>query len=53
MAGEGIDFSWAVAKNKYRRFPVSAKKGNKHFQNLASQCLSREVVMRKLVHAFS
>jgi hypothetical protein len=51
MADKRIEYSWAAAKNKYRRFPVSAKKGKEHFQ--MSQCLSREVVMTKLVHAFS
>ncbi len=30
-AGEGIEYSWVAAKNKCRRFPVSAKKGKKHF----------------------
>ena len=53
MAGEGIEYSWAASKNKYRRFPVSAKKGKEHFRNLVSQCLSREVVTTKLVRAFS
>jgi hypothetical protein len=31
MAGEGIEYSWVAAKNKYRRFPVSTKKGKEHF----------------------
>jgi hypothetical protein len=53
MAGEGIEYSWAAAKNKYRRYPVSAKKGKEHFRNLVSQCLSREVITTKLVRAFS
>ncbi len=55
LAGEGIEYSWAASKNKYRRFPVSQKKGKDQFQKLVSECLSREVVTTEpeLVRAFS
>ncbi len=53
LAGEGIEYSWAASKNKYRRFPLSQKKGKDKFQKLVSECLSREVVMTELVRAFS
>ena len=53
LAGEGIEYSWAASKNKYRRFPVSQKKGKDQFRKLVSECLSREVVTTELVRAFS
>jgi hypothetical protein len=53
LAGEGIKYSWAASKNKYRRFPVGAKKGKEQFRNLVSECLSRQVITTKLVRAFS
>jgi hypothetical protein len=53
LAGEGIEYSWAASKNKYRRFPVSQKKGKEQFRKLVSECLSREVVTTELVRAFS
>ncbi len=47
--GEGIEYSWAASKKKKKRFPVSQKKGKDQFRKLASECLSREVVMTELV----
>jgi hypothetical protein len=40
-------------KTKYQRFPVGAKKGKDQFQNLVSECLSRQVITTTLVQAFS
>jgi len=48
LAGEGIEYSWAASKNKYRRFPVGAKKGKEQFRNLVSECLSRQVITTTL-----
>jgi hypothetical protein len=53
LAGEGIEYSWAASKNKYRRFPVGAKKGKEQFRNLVSECLSRQVITTTLAWAFS
>ncbi len=53
LADEGKEYSWAASKNKYRRFPVSQKKGKDQFRKLVSECLSREVVTKSLVQEFS
>jgi len=53
LAGEGIEYSWAAAKNKYRRVPVTVKKSKEQFRNLVRECLSRDVITTDLVRAFS
>jgi hypothetical protein len=32
MAGEGIKYSWGVAKSLYRRMPLDSKKGKSSFK---------------------
>ncbi len=53
LAGEGIKYCWAAAKNKYRRVPATVKKSKEQFRNLVRECLSRDVVIIDLVRAFS
>ena len=38
MAGEGIEYAWALAKLKYRRSPIAAKRTKQKFRNLVQEC---------------
>jgi hypothetical protein len=40
MAGEGIEYLWALAKLYYRYAPLSEKRTKKGFQELVDKCLS-------------
>lgn len=40
IAGVGIEYIWGVAKNYYRREPLSRKRGREHFFALVRECLS-------------
>lgn len=44
-AGEGIEFSWGVAKSTYRKIPIGLKKGKDKFHELVRKCLSVENVL--------
>jgi hypothetical protein len=52
-AGEGIEYSWGVAKAVYRRYPLASKKGKEKFVNLIAKCKSREVLTTELIRKFS
>ena len=34
MAGEGVEYAWALAKLKYRRSPIAYKRNKEKFRNL-------------------
>jgi hypothetical protein len=42
IAGEGIEYLWGNAKNKYRKLPIQDKRGKATFRSTVQQCLSRE-----------
>ena len=52
-AGEGIEYSWGLAKCFYRRQPLSKKKMKANFFALVDQCLSRELLTKEMVRKFS
>ena len=52
-AGEGIEYSWGLAKCCYRRQPLSKKKKKANFFALVDQCLSRELLSKDMVRKFS
>jgi len=52
-AGEGIEYSWGLAKCFYRRQPLSKKKKKVNFFALVDQCLSRELLTKEMVRKFS
>jgi hypothetical protein len=44
LAREGVEYSWACAKNEFRRKPIRLKKKSKDlFKATVRECLSREV----------
>ncbi|EJK51680.1 hypothetical protein THAOC_29126 [Thalassiosira oceanica] len=52
-AGEGIEYSWGLAKCFYRRQPLSKKKKKANFFALVDQCLSQELLTKDMVRKFS
>ena len=38
IAGEGIEYAWALAKLKYRRAPIKDKRTKQKFRNLVMDC---------------
>ena len=38
MAGEGVEYVWALAKLKYRRAPIARKRNKAKFRNLVREC---------------
>ena len=53
MAGEGIEYSWGVAKSVYRKMPLHSKKGKASFKLLVSECASRDVLTTETVRKLS
>jgi hypothetical protein len=54
IAGEGIEYSWAVAKGKYRRMPLALKKGTKvQFHQLVKDCVTQDVLTTERVRKLS
>jgi len=43
LAGEGIEYTWGLAKGLYRKARLSDKKGKENFRELVKRCLSTEV----------
>jgi len=44
IAGEGIEYDWAMGKGEYRRRPLSAKKGMDNFRGLVRECFGPTVL---------
>jgi len=40
IAGEGIEYSWALSKNHYRSILLDRKRGKENFVNSVRDCLS-------------
>ena len=38
IAGEGVEFAWALAKLKYRRAPIGRKRNKAKFRSLVKEC---------------
>lgn len=53
IAGEGIEYSWAMAKNTYRRLPISEKRSKETFRKSVRNSLSRDVLTTKLIRSYS
>jgi hypothetical protein len=53
MAGEGIEYSWACAKNWYRNLPVAYKRTKDRFQNNIKKAASHEIITVERVRRFS
>ncbi len=53
MAGEGVEYSWGVSRNVYRRMPLNSKKGKESFKALVHECTSRDILSTKTVRKLS
>ena len=49
FSGEGIEYSWGVAKSVYRALKIEDKKGLSNFKDNVEKCLSSEDVLTKEV----
>jgi hypothetical protein len=47
LAGEGIEYSWALAKAYYQRMPLSCKRGKENFKQLVRDCTCPVTVLTK------
>ena len=46
VAGEGIEYSWGIAKSVYRKMPLNSKKGEASFKVLVRKCASTDAQQR-------
>ena len=53
MAGEGIEYVWALVKNAYRRILLSLKRGKDNFMNCVRECFSKNLVTTERVRKFA
>ncbi len=53
MAGKGIEYSWGIGKNSYRRLAIANKKTKEKFREIVKMCLRKEHVTRNRVRMFS
>jgi hypothetical protein len=53
IAGEGIEYSWACAKNHYRQILLDKKRGKENFIKSVRECMSRDLITRQRVQKFS
>ena len=53
LAGEGIEYSWGCAKNRYHQLPIAEKKRKEKFVGSMRLCLSNEVISQQRVVKFS
>ncbi len=47
IAGEGIEYTWACAKNHYRGILLDKKRGKENFVKSVRECLSKDVLTRE------
>ena len=53
IAGEGIEYSWGLAKNQYRKILLENKRGKEKFIQSVRECISRTLINRTRVQKFS
>ena len=49
MAGEGVEYLWAILKNLHKSMKLSQKRGKENFLNTVNQVLSNEKITNKLI----
>jgi hypothetical protein len=49
LVGEGIKYSWACAKNKYRLLPFGEWRSRDTFKECVKTCLSKRVLTKELI----
>ena len=53
LAGEGIEYSWGCAKNRYRAEKLSEKRTKASFLKTVRMCVSQQVLTKDRVRQFS
>ena len=53
IAGEGIEYSWACAKNHYRQILLDKKRGKENFMKSVRECIAKAVITRERVQKFA
>lgn len=53
IAGEGIEYSWGVSKNNYRRQPLEQKRGLENFFSLVRESISTDLITKKVARGCS
>jgi len=53
VAGDGIEYDWAMAKLWYRKQDLNKKKGKQKFAELVKRAVSSEVITMERTRAFS
>jgi hypothetical protein len=49
LAGEGVEYDWGCAKQRYRRQPLARKKTLEKFRSLVKECFGREYLTESIV----
>ena len=52
IAGEGIEFCWALAKNRYRQQSLKKKNSKHKFKELVNACVHSSVLTKRSVRLF-
>ena len=52
LAGEGIEYMWALSKGAYRNLTLAQKKGKENFATSVRHCLSSKVVSLERIRKF-
>ena len=53
LAGEGIEYSWAMAQGWYRMQSLAKKKGKANYHNLVRECVGSNILTVNRVRMFS
>ena len=53
LAGEGVEYSWGIAKGMYRRKPLISKKSKESFKKLVHDVTNREVLTTETIRKLS
>jgi len=49
LVGEGIEYSWACAKNKNRLLPLGERRSRDKFKEYVKTCLSKTILTKELI----
>ena len=53
LAGEGVEYSWGIAKGMYRRKPLISQKSKETFKKLVNDVTNREVLTTETIRKVS
>ena len=53
LAGEGIEYTWGYAKNRYRRLSLKLKRRKENFRESVRNTMSNDVLTKPMVRRFA